>query len=115
MTFSQVLSARARRSLEIELAVVLVDPMDHHFELVADVELFRLDRERELAEGQDALGLAADVDEQLVLIFCDDDAGEDLALVENLEALFVEALFERELVFFFVGAVGPASPARWWQ
>ena len=69
---------------QIELAVVLVDPMDHHFEFVADVELFRLDDERELAEGKNAFGLAADVDEQLVLIFCDDDAGEDLAFVENL-------------------------------
>ena len=29
------------------------------------------------------------------------DAGEDLALVENLEALFVEALLECELVFTF--------------
>jgi hypothetical protein len=36
------------------------------------------------------------------LVLGDDDAGEDLALVENLEALFVEALFERELVLFFV-------------
>ena len=31
---------------------------------------------------------------------------EDLAFVENLEALFVEALLERELVFFFVKWVG---------
>ena len=61
-------------------------------------------------------GLAADVDEQFVLIFRDDDADEDLAFVENLEALFVESLLERELVFFFVTAAGrlvPASPARW--
>ncbi len=74
--------------------------MDHHFELVADARALRFDRERELAEGQNALGLAADVDEQFVLILCDDDAGEDLALVEDLQALFVEPLFEGELVFF---------------
>ncbi len=87
---------------QIELAIVLIDPMDHHFEFVADAEFFRLDDERKLAEGQNAFGLAADVDEQFVLIFCNDDADEDLALVENLEALFVQALLERELVFFFL-------------
>jgi hypothetical protein len=76
--------------------------MDHHFEFVADAEFFRLDDERKLAEGQNALGLAADVDEQLVLIFCNDDADENLAFVENLEALFVQPLLERELVFFFL-------------
>ena len=86
---------------EIELAVLLVDPMDHHLELIADAQFLRFDRERELAERQDALGLAADVNEQFVLIFCDDDAGEDLAFVENLEALFVEALLECELILFF--------------
>ena len=67
-------------------SVLLVDAMDHHFELVADVEFFGLDGERELAERKNAFGLAADVDEQFVLIFFDDDAGEDLAFVENLEA-----------------------------
>jgi hypothetical protein len=35
------------------------------------------------------------------LIFRDDHAGENLAFVEDLEALFIEALFERELVFEF--------------
>jgi len=76
--------------------------MDHHLELIADAQFLRFDHERELAEGQDAFGLAADVNEQFVLIFCDDDAGEDLALVENLEALFVQALLECELVLFFI-------------
>ena len=50
-------------------------------------------------KGRIAFGLAADVDEQFVLILRDDDAGEDLAFVENLQALFVHALLERELVF----------------
>ncbi|HEX3550354.1 MAG TPA: hypothetical protein VHT53_08265 [Candidatus Elarobacter sp.] len=77
--------------------------MDHDFQGIADLELFRLDRERELAEGQDALGLAADVDEQLVLILGDDDACENLTLVEDFQGLFVQALLECELVFFFVG------------
>jgi hypothetical protein len=80
--------------------------MDHDFEGVADLELLRFDRKRELAEREDAFGLAADVDEQFVLILGDDDAGEDLTLVENLEALFVQALLERELVLFFVNDGG---------
>ncbi len=54
---------------QVELTVLLVDPMDHHLELVADVEFLRLDGERELAEWKNAFGLAADVDEQFVLIF----------------------------------------------
>jgi hypothetical protein len=77
--------------------------MDHDFQGVADLQLLRLDRERELAEGQNSLRLPADVDQELVLVLGDDDAGEDLTLVENLEALFVEALLESELVFFFMG------------
>src|SRR5581483_850331 len=87
---------------QIELAVLVVDPVDHDFQRVADLQFFRLDRERELAEREDAFGLAADVDEQLVLILRDDDAGEDLALVEDLQAFFVQRLLETELVFFFV-------------
>jgi hypothetical protein len=63
--------------------------VDHHLELIADFQFLRLDRKREFAETENAFGLAADVDQQLVLVFGDDDAGEDLALVENLEALFV--------------------------
>jgi len=69
--------------------------VDHDFQGVADDEFLRFDRERKLAEGQDALGLAADVDQQFVLIFGDDDAGENLALVEDFQAFFVQALFER--------------------
>jgi hypothetical protein len=76
--------------------------MDHDFQRVADLELLGLDRERELTERENPLGLPADVDEQLVLILSDDDAGENLTLVEDLQALFVETLLERELVFFFV-------------
>jgi hypothetical protein len=76
--------------------------VDHDFQGVADLQLLRLDRQRELAERQNPFGLAADVDQEFVLILGDDDAGEDLALVENLEALFVQALLECELVFFFV-------------
>jgi hypothetical protein len=48
--------------------------MDHHLEFIADAELFRLDDERKFAEGENTLGLTADVDEQFVLIFCNDDA-----------------------------------------
>jgi hypothetical protein len=79
---------------------LIVDAVDHHFELIADVKFLGIDGERELAEVQDAFGLAADVDEQLVLVLGDDQSDENLAFVENLEALFIHALFERELVFF---------------
>jgi hypothetical protein len=75
--------------------------VNHDFERIADFEILRLDRERKLAEAQEAFRLPADIDEELVLIFGDDDAGEDLALVENLERFFVQALLERQLVFFF--------------
>jgi hypothetical protein len=75
--------------------------MNHHFERVADFESFGFDRERELAEGKNAFGFASDVHQQFVLIFLNDDAGEDLALVEDLERFFVETLLECELIFFF--------------
>jgi hypothetical protein len=55
--------------------------MDHHFERVADFEFFGFDRKRKLPEREDAFGFAADVDEQFVFVFLNDDAGEDLALV----------------------------------
>jgi hypothetical protein len=80
--------------------------VDHDFQGVADLQLLRFDRKRELAERKDAFGLAADVDEQLVLVLGDDDAGEDLTFVENLEALFVQTLLEGELVLFFVNDGG---------
>ncbi|HEX3467832.1 MAG TPA: hypothetical protein VHT05_07135 [Candidatus Elarobacter sp.] len=76
--------------------------MDHDFQGVADLELLRFDRERQLAEREDAFGFAADVDEQFVLVLGDDDAGENLALVEDFQGLFVEALLECELIFFVV-------------
>ena len=85
---------------QVQLTVLIVDPVDHHFERVADFQILWLDRERKLAKAQEAFRLPADVDEQLVLVFGDDHAGEDLALVENLEAFFVQALLERQLVFF---------------
>jgi hypothetical protein len=84
-----------------ERTVLVVDPVDHDLKRVADLELFGVDGKAEFAEGQRALGFAADVDEQFVLILRDDDAGEHLAFVENFQALFVQALLERELIFFF--------------
>jgi hypothetical protein len=36
------------------------------------------------------------------LVLGDDDAGENLALVEDFQGLFVEALLECELIFFVV-------------
>jgi hypothetical protein len=75
--------------------------VDHHFERVADLELFGLDGQGKLAEGKRAFGFAADIDEQFVLVLRDDDAGEHLAFIENFQALFVQALLESELIFFF--------------
>jgi hypothetical protein len=37
--------------------------VDHDFELIADFEVLRLDRKRQLAEAQEAFRLPADVDE----------------------------------------------------
>jgi len=80
---------------EKERSVHLVDAVNHDFERVADPQQFGIDGERELAEGKDAFGFAADVDEHFVLIFLNDGAGEYLAFVENLERFFVKALLER--------------------
>ena len=99
--FPRLESARATFG-QVQLTVLVVDPVDHDFQSVADLQFFGLDRERELAERQNTLGLAADVDEKLVLILRDDDAGENLTFIEDLEALFVQALLERELILFFV-------------
>ena len=101
MTFSQVLRRAGALLAEEQRAVLVVDPVDHDLELVADLQFLRLDRDRQLAEAEDTFGLAADVDEQLVLILRDDETREDLALIENLEALLVHALLERELIFEF--------------
>jgi len=48
--------------------------VDHDFQRIADLEEFWIDCERELAEGKNALRLAADIDEQFVLILRDDDS-----------------------------------------
>jgi hypothetical protein len=74
--------------------------MHHHFERIADAQQFRIDGQRELAERQDAFGFAADVDQHFILIFLDDRAGKNLPLVEDFQRFFVEALFERQLIFF---------------
>jgi hypothetical protein len=86
--------------------------MDHHLERVADLERLEVDRERELARREHAFGFAADVDEQFVFVLLDDQTGEDLAFVEDLERLFVEALFERELILFFFEVFGSDFGSR---
>jgi hypothetical protein len=77
--------------------------MDHDFERIADFDQLRIDGEREFAEGKDAFGFAADVDEQFVFVFLNDHPGEDLTLVENFERFFVKALLQRQLVFLVTG------------
>jgi hypothetical protein len=74
--------------------------VNHHLDGVADLQEFWIDCEREFAEGEDAFGFSADVDEDFVFISLDDGPREDLALVEDLERLFVQPLFECELIFF---------------
>jgi len=76
--------------------------VNHHLEGVTDFEDFGVDRQRKLAEREYAFGFSADVDEQLVFVFLNDHAVQDLALVEYFKRLFVEALFECELIFLFV-------------
>jgi hypothetical protein len=69
--------------------------MHHDFECIADLEQFGIDRERELSEGEDAFGFPADVDEHFVFVLLNDRAREHLALVEDPQRFFVEALLER--------------------
>ena len=59
---------------EKERTVLIVDAVDHDFERIADLEHLGFDRERKFAERQHAFRLAADVDEQFVLILRDDEA-----------------------------------------
>ncbi len=89
-----------------ERPVLVVDPVNHHLELVADVEFLGIDGEREFPEAEDAFRFSADVDEEFVLILRDDDAGQYLALIEDLQALLVHALFECELVLQLFGGLG---------
>jgi hypothetical protein len=49
--------------------------MNHHLDGVSNAQKFGIDGERQLAERKDAFGLAADVDEDLVLILLDDGSG----------------------------------------
>jgi hypothetical protein len=85
-----------------ERPVQLVDSVNHYLDGVADAQKFWIDGERELAERKDAFGLAADVDQHLVLVLLNDRAGKHLAFIENLERFFVEALLERQLVLLVV-------------
>ena len=63
---------------------------DQGFHLVADLDdLVRVDvvLDGELARGDDALGLVADVQQHLVPVDLDDDALDDVAVVEVLDRL----------------------------
>ena len=63
---------------------------DQGFHLVADLDdLVRVDvvLDGELARGDDALGLVADVQQHLVPVDLDDDALDDVAIVEVLDRL----------------------------
>jgi hypothetical protein len=86
---------------EKERSVHLVDAVNHHFDGIADLEQFGINGERQLAERKYAFGLSTDVDQHFILVSLDDRTGENLSLVENFERLFVQALFERQLIFFF--------------
>jgi hypothetical protein len=41
---------------------LIVDTVDHHFQRVADFQILGFNRERKLAERQNAFGFSADVD-----------------------------------------------------
>ena len=81
---------------------------DQGLDLVADLDdLVGVDvvLDRELAGGDDALGLVADVEQDLVPVDLDDDALDDVAVVEVLdrlvdggeEGLFVADVVDRDL------------------
>ena len=86
---------------EKERSVLIIDAMNHHLKGVVHLKGARIDCEREFAEGENAFRFAADVDEQLVLILGDNQSVKDLSFIEDFQRFFVEALLQRELVFFF--------------
>jgi hypothetical protein len=70
------------------LLVLLLE--DQGLDLVADLDdLVRVDvvLDRQLARGDDALGLVADVEQDLVTVHLDDGAVDDVAVVEVLDGL----------------------------
>src|SRR5487761_2528163 len=64
---------------EKERTVEFIDAMHHDFESVADFEELWFYCQREFAERQNAFRFTADIDEQFVLVFLNDDAVKNLA------------------------------------
>ena len=83
----RLLEARALLGQD-QAAVLVLLREDERVDLLAHLDLvLRVDglADRQLVGGDDALGLVADVDEDLVLVDADDVAGDDVALVEGRE------------------------------
>ncbi len=68
---------------EDRIALLVFELLDQHLDGAADLELADVDK---LVGGDDALGFAADIDDDLVLADFGDDTGDDLALLELAEA-----------------------------
>ena len=71
-----------------QAAVLVLLGEDQRVDLLAELDLVAgVDRlaDRQLAGGDDALGLVADVDEDFVVVDPDDVAGDDVALLEGME------------------------------
>ena len=63
-------------------AVPVLELLDEHLDRGADLQVADVD---EFVRGDDALGLAADVDDDLVLADFGDGAGDDRALLQLVE------------------------------
>ena len=98
---------------------------DQGLDLVADLDdLVGVDvvLDRQLARGDDALGLVADVEQDLVAVDLDDGAFDDVAVVEVLdgrvdrgeEVLFGADVVDRDLGRVVVGEVGVLLVIREW-
>jgi hypothetical protein len=67
---------------EDRIALLVFDLLDQHLDGAADLELADVDK---LVGGNDALGFAADIDDDFVLADFGDDTGDDFALLELAE------------------------------
>ncbi len=77
---------------EDDVALLVLGLEDVDLDLVPGLEVDRvgLAAEPELLVGDDALGLGADVDENLVRVHPDNDSVDDVAVVESPECLLLE-------------------------
>src|SRR5690606_11824496 len=72
------------------VALLVLDLLDEHLDLGADLKFTEID---ELVGGDDAFGLAADVDDNLVLADFGDGARDDRALLEEAKGRLRKQFF----------------------